>query len=252
VTEIDPEASRDGRWIAYVVDQPSISHRRFSELWKMSVDGRRRIRLLRSRSLIRYPNWSGNGRTIYFAYYVDHTRWAECGAIFRVGSNGLGLRRLTRAAPRSHWGPSVSPDGRRVAFIDESGCEGGTTRQTVRVVDASGRPIREKFAQCIKWSPDSRKLACPDWDGLFVVNRDGSGRRRLTPRPLHVGDPMWSPDGRWIAFVRTRRTKIRPYDEYVDAVYRVDPRGKRLRRLTRGAAYPNEPGSLSWLPRVPS
>ena len=70
------------------------------------------------------------------------------------------------------------------------------------------------------WSPDGRRIAFlsrgsgnngPYDNGLYVVNADGSGQRRLTPDAritlgttllAHLGrtTPAWSPDGRKIAF----------------------------------------------------
>jgi dipeptidyl aminopeptidase/acylaminoacyl peptidase len=50
----------------------------------------------------------------------------------------------------------------------------------------------------VRWSPDGRKLAFLRGGLLWVMNADGSGKRRLTTRP--ASGPAWSPDGRWIAF----------------------------------------------------
>jgi Tol biopolymer transport system component len=36
------------------------------------------------------------------------------------------------------------------------------------------------------------------------MNADGSGRRNLTRNPAHDADPVWSPDGRKLAFISDR------------------------------------------------
>jgi len=56
-----------------------------------------------------------------------------------------------------------------------------------------------------------------DRGDVYLVRRDGSGLRRLTRRGGY--SPAWSPDGRWIAFIRAG-------DLYV-----VRTTGGHLRRL---------------------
>jgi TolB protein len=64
------------------------------------------------------------------------------------------------------------------------------------------------------WSPDGSKLAfMSQRDGnpeIYIVNRDGSGLRRLTNHPENDVTPTWSPTGNQIAFTsnRTGRPQI--------------------------------------------
>ncbi len=58
------------------------------------------------------------------------------------------------------------------------------------------------------WSPDGTRLVFTGYDGgisdLYVVNRDGTGLRKLTDDKYANLQPVWSPDGRTIAFVTDR------------------------------------------------
>jgi Tol biopolymer transport system component len=86
-----------------------------------------------------------------------------------------------------------------------------------RVTPARGR---DEFRPA--WSPDGRRMAVATGSGIAVVNRDGTGYRRLTRSDDDT--PSWSPDGRRIAF--ERRGAI--------LTMRID--GGDKRRLTTGRA----------------
>jgi TolB protein len=113
------------------------------------------------------------------------------------------------------YGPSWSPDGRRLAFQTD---RDGNDEIYVMNADGSGllnltkHPARDTAP---RWSPDGkriafcRQLSAADSTGhggraeLFVMDADGSNERRLTERPGFNSGPAWSPDGRRIAFHST-------------------------------------------------
>ena len=62
--------------------------------------------------------------------------------------------------------------------------------------------------QTPSWSPDGQQLVFTGFDGglsdLYVINRDGTGLRRLTTDRYADLHPAWSPDGKTIAFATDR------------------------------------------------
>ena len=52
------------------------------------------------------------------------------------------------------------------------------------------------------WSPDGRKIAFVRNFEIYVMNADGSGQTNLTRNPAHDFAPAWSPDGQRIVFER--------------------------------------------------
>jgi len=179
------------------------------------------------------PAWSPDGRRIAF-------QGGQYSALYVVNADGSGQRTLAR------WGnaPAWSPDARRIAFFQSN---------KLYVVNADGRGHRTLTrlpragrSRSLAWSPDGRKLAFLFEGGcgqfcfhLYVLNADGSGLRDLTrklgmsrgPGAGPASDPVWSPDGRKIAFVRLN-TRL--------GVYVVNADGSGVRNLTpkpMGAAY---------------
>lgn len=66
--------------------------------------------------------------------------------------------------------PRISPDGQRIAFVRSQ-----VNRDT-------GKPE----------------------SSIWLIDTDGSNRRRLTYTGTRNGDPVWSPDGTWLAFTSVR------------------------------------------------
>jgi TolB protein len=147
---------------------------------------------------------------------------ASASAFSTVRERLFGERRI--AAGAATW----SPDGRRIAFVTV-GCtpkcsSDGAVGLNVMNADGSGQRslTRELSLDGIPrhtplpvWSRDLRKLAFVQERGpergypvygrysdVYVINADGSGRRQLTRSSQNDGDPVWSPDGRRLAFVR--------------------------------------------------
>jgi Tol biopolymer transport system component len=102
--------------------------------------------------------------------------------------------------------PSVSPDGRRVAF-STVGARGTWVMQVLNA-DGSRVQLTPEGSHDIapSWSPDGSRIAFlsrhpDDEDEIYVMNADGSGRVRLTGGRLQMpGIPAWSPDGSRIAY----------------------------------------------------
>jgi TolB protein len=135
------------------------------------------------------PDWSPDGARIAFS---------RSDGLFTIRADGTGLARVV--ASTGAGAPAWSPDGRRLAFagsdgIYVAGVDGGGLRRVVRArgpgTASSGNP---------EWSPDGAQIVFEDCSrctglrgntDLFVVNADGSGRRRLTTAEGHDGGANW-------------------------------------------------------------
>jgi serine/threonine protein kinase/Tol biopolymer transport system component len=137
--------------------------------------------------------------------------WLGVGAL--VAASGFGWWSWSRRSPQvplppvkitpfaagvgSKWYPQLSPDGEKVAY----GWQG----------------------------PDD-----DNWDIFVQALGVGTKPLRLTEHPANDVGPVWSPDGRQIAFVRTsdRQVAFRRVSESGGAIYTVPSLGGQERRLT--------------------
>ena len=109
---------------------------------------------------------------------------------------------------------AISPDGRRVAWVEPQAAPGGASTIYVRELP-SAAPKRVSAAPAgqtaretgVAWAPDGRRLAFlsdAETAGqlqIYVADADGGSPRLVTHVKGQVTAPRWSPDGRQIAFL---------------------------------------------------
>src|SRR5690242_21827196 len=96
-------------------------------------------------------------------------------------------------------------------------------------------PIR--FARTPDISPDGKVVAFSYLGDIWVVEAIGGVARPVTQHEAHDVGPVFSPDGRWIAFSSNRHGQ---YDVFVSPAY-----GGKARRLTFDSAHDQ---ALGWTP----
>jgi hypothetical protein len=129
-----------------------------------------------------------------------------------MNADGTGKVRLTSdygvATDRE---PSWNPLGTLIAFTRAVPTRGTSEIFVVRADGVGKRPVARTrpgaYDASPSWSPAGKSIAyASDRAGgfpeIWVINADGTGRRRLTTNNLVDANPAWSPDGSRIAFER--------------------------------------------------
>ena len=146
-------------------------------------------------------SWSPDGKLIAY-----HSVTTATSGIWLVNSDGSNPRPLTPnctpaglcGGDRNYYLPKWSPDGRRLAYVSESGGES----LLVHIFDLDQGATTE-FAlfggyldHTVEWSPDGTRLAFsgrhPNGRGAVVVSGvDGSGQVPLTGDSVDSEVPIW-------------------------------------------------------------
>ena len=217
VTDTDPSdpgdpvfPARQGTWInSLAVDKTGnrivyVADLGDEELFSIGVDGTDQRRLTNNGARDLQPDVSPRNGTIAFVRRLGRRNQE----IFTMHADGSGLKRLTHSR-EVEVAPSFSPSGRKIVYSQ-------------RV----GRALR-----------GGAQGAAADWT-IFVMNADGSQKRRLTPRSVSGENPVFSPDGRSILFQRWDGS----HSEL--AVMRVD--GTHIQRFLRGSPGHFDEASPDW------
>lgn len=202
--------------------------------------------------------WSPDGRRIAFQAYVETgtpQRTAARAEIYVTDlDSGLTARIVENDSTESYVSISWSPDSQRLALLSDFNGVGYTsiviidaeTRETVRVAANVGYLIA---ISGVNWAPDSVAIAFfassarePGAASVYVADlNDGSVTHLLA---TVMSQPVWSPDGTWIAVTRYlgQRSQFDP----ITRLYVVRRDGSEVRELSDQLAGVRPP--YAWAP----
>jgi dipeptidyl aminopeptidase/acylaminoacyl peptidase len=232
VSVTDPHLTPNGEHLAFVqswIDRDAMEGRSHIMLMTLS-DGRTQAFTQGMRDA--YPRFSPDGRYLAFLRQDDRRQRQ----IWVIPLHGGEARQLTRAAAgvaEFSW----SPNGQRLVFVADVDPdlppEGHDAKKDPRVKVV--RHLRYRY-DTLGWRGNAHRH-------LFLIDISDGEAGQLTDGDWDDLSPVWSPDGRYIAFISGRRDErdIRAYNE----VYVVPASGGQP-ACWSGDLY--SIGALAWSP----
>jgi dipeptidyl aminopeptidase/acylaminoacyl peptidase len=243
--------SPDGRSIAYVSE---------GAIWIVPVTGGRPVKLTEGRhgggdprtATDRDPQWSPDGKWILF-----ETGRRGKGDIAVVSKDGLSTDILT-ASPADEGSAAWSPDGSRIAYVERSPEYFSGRLAIAEFATSTGRFKGESKVlytakedrgggwaiRTPEWSPDGKSLAVvlqqSGWNKIYLIPAEGGEPHAVTTGDSEDADPVFSHDGRYLAFVSNRND---PEERHI---WIASPDGSHLHQLA--AVSPGVEGDPIWSP----
>lgn len=226
----NPRWSPDGRRIAFKSTRNGGQY----DIYVMDANGANVTRLTDHQANDHDPVWLPDGQSVI----ISSTRESR-EDLYRVWLADRRVERLTHHVVGRAIMPSISPDGKSVAFAAQTLQRLNFWDFQIHVLDlATGksRALDAPGGTCWPtWSPDGKLIANvalhAEPSRLEIRTPTGEQSRELRPDPKRWHYyPDWSKDGRWIAFsVSPEHHKGEDWDLAV-----VAPDGSGYRRLTTG------------------
>jgi TolB protein len=189
------------------------------------------------------PTFTPDGSAVIFGHGVD-----DGTDIYSAPVEGGSRRRLSVGRGSDNVSPSVSPDGRRIAFTSAR-----AGHPEIYTMDSDGTNVEPLTPIAFGENPHR---ADPDWSPLgqsvaFTSSIAGSyqvmtislrdrGMKQLTSAGRNEG-PSWAPDGRHIVFTSDRSGSRQ--------LWVLDVESSRTRQLTRSGRMNR---NAAWSPRLAS
>ena len=240
-----------GSWASYSADGTKLAfsrhpgvwsrqHYRGSyavDLWLMDVAAKKFTKLSDDdyKGNYLWPMYAPNGEIYFVADRLPNEKGLQFGGpaamksvnnIWKMSDKGGAPVQVTHHTSGNLYFPSMSADGKTIVYEEDFGlwkldvASGKSAEIKIDIKsdtkenDSELRTITNE-AQGFSLSPSARRAAIVTHGEIFTVATDRGEIQRVTETAWREGNPQWSPDGKWIAFVsdRTGREEIWIADE---------------------------------------
>jgi dipeptidyl aminopeptidase/acylaminoacyl peptidase len=226
------EASPDGKSVVCTVR--SVDRGRddyLSCLWSLSVDGSRRRQLTRGPGQDKSPRWSPDGRQL--AFLSNRSGAIQVQLLPADGGEAAPLGQLPGALSELRW----MPDGNALMVTAAVPVDPDWRGERPNGRQPAQRKVQPQVAWKLPYKSDGMGYMLAREIHLFRLDAHTGAHTQLTDGPFDVLGFGIAPNGRHIAYVRTREGRFAHRSD----LWVCDADGSRARQLTRDFATVMQP-----------
>ncbi|MCW8418221.1 S9 family peptidase [Fluoribacter dumoffii] len=229
----EPDLSKDGKWVAYSVEENVSPVEAIRNIWMVSYEGNVSKQLTSSKKESNYlPKWSPDGQWI--AFLSDHNDLTSLKLLNIQNGQIIQLTHAKYDISDFAW----APNSQNIAFIAE---------EVKDEKESKNKPI---VITRFLFKKDREGYLGEKRAHLYRIAIATKNIEILTPGPYQEWAPSWSPDGNYIAFVSQRG--VDPDRIFNSDVYVINTKsGSKAVRLTQSSGTEMNPeweSSPSWNP----
>jgi dipeptidyl aminopeptidase/acylaminoacyl peptidase len=235
-----PAISPDGEWVVYSVGQMDMKEdKNESHLWMVKWDGSEELQLTYGSEGASEPRFSPDGK--YISFLSSRPGPAKGDQVWVMDRRGGEPHQITNVTDEEIAGYLWSPDSKELLLTlhpkNEPDAEPGKP-------PAAPKPIvidRYHFKQDVQGY-----IRDNEWNALYLYDLATKKTEKLTAdKNVNEEDAVWSPDGKWIAYVSNHDAD--PDRSNNTDVFVVAPKaGSTAKKLTNWSG-PDD-GRLAWSP----
>lgn len=246
----EPQVSPDGEWVAFTVSRvDSTKDKRDSDIHMMRWDGSRSLRTTSSSESESQPRFSPDGRYLSFVSSRQGSESSQLWLLERAGGEAQRVTEFDEGVDDYAWSPDgrriviVSKDVDSLAkadttrprpividrYLAKRDGDGWLDRRRTHLYlfDVATKAVTQLTRGDVDdrepaWSPDGQRIVftsarhsdedrSDDTDLYVVEAHAGAEPTRLTSSPAYERSAVFSPDGRWIAFIQGTFTPVPMY-----------------------------------------
>jgi dipeptidyl aminopeptidase/acylaminoacyl peptidase len=232
----DPQISPDGKWVIYTVSTADTTKDKGNtDIWMVSWDGTQTVQLTNSDESENAPRWSPDGKYISFTSNRNTDKDSEkITQLWLMDTRGGEAKKITSLKgdlDEYAW----SPDGKKIVMSIKDEDFSDTAKTKVRLPFVMDR---YQFKKDIKGYVENR------YTHLYVFDIATKKTDTLTKGNFDEASPVWSPDGKQIAFA-SNRTADKDKNENTD-IWVMDAKvGASMLQLSTWAGEDSHP---KWSP----